>query len=342
MFKRTTILCLLCCSALLSACASNPNSFWHTSTEQLIDNHYYQKAIVKITANIPIDQKLLLKVKKLAKKQRRKQTQKINLLVKQQKWGQARDTFKQLKSKQPNPTYFTKLNLLIDNAQFEEERLINTQRTLLEAELLDIQFTQQDLSGRIRNNKTNWFSQSDDLISQKQQLAEKLLHLSTQALVVKDYKNAQKAYVKAIEFDRQLSTGEITQAINKGLSQQNNKAINERQNSLIKQLYFAISTHNFDYIIEIQGILSNEPFHGSAVEKVLRKAKSTRLQHAIRLDDIASKQYRKGNISFAVTQWQQALSLTPTEIRIQEKLIRAQKVQRKLEKLTATEESFIP
>lgn len=342
MFKRTTILCILCCSALLSACASNPNNFWYTSTEQLIENHDYQKAIVQISANIPADQKLLLKVKNLAGKQRRKQIQKINLLVKQQKWGQARDTLKQLKSKQPNSASFTKLNLLIDNAQFEEERLINTQQALLEAELLDIQFIQQDLSNRIHHNKTRWFPQNNNLMSQKQRLAEKLLQLSTQALFVKDYKNAQKSYEKAIKLDRELKTGEITQAINAGLSNQNNIAINERRNSLIKQLYFAISKQNFETILNIQEILSHEPFHGAEVERVLNEAKNNCSEHSHKLDEIASKQYRNGNISLAVIQWQQALRLTPTDIRIQERLIRAQKVQRKLKKLTSTEESLIP
>jgi len=339
MFNRPATFLLLCCTALLTACASTPMNFWSTSTEQLIENQQYQKAIKQISAEDPVDRALLQQVEKLADKQRKKQTYRIGLLISQKKWGEARDTLNQLNAMQPNPTSFATLSSLIDKAQIEEERLINTQQALLEAELLDIQFLQQDLSGRIRYKQTSWFSSSDDLIKQKQKLAEQLLHLSTQALVKKDYANAQKAYEKAIEFDRQLGTGEITQAINAGLSQQNNEAINERRNSLIKQLYFAISVHDFDYIIKVQNILSNEPFHGAEVEKVLSKAQSTRLEHSLRLDEVASKQYRKGNISFAVTQWQQALRLTPTEIKIQEKLIRAQKVQRKLDKLTASEES---
>jgi len=339
MFKSLSILLLLCCSVLLTACASTPSNFWYSSTEQLIENQQYQKAIKQISAEDPVDRALLQQVEKLADKQRKKQTYRIGLLISQKKWGEARATLDQLNAKQPDPASFTTLSSRIDKAQLEEERLINTQQALLKAELLDIEFLQQDLSGRIRYNQINWFSSSNDLIKQKQKLAEQLLHLSTQALLKKDYANAQKAYEKAIEYDRQLGTGEITQAINVGLSQLNHEAINERRNSLIKQLYFAISVHDFDYIIKVQSILSNEPFHGAEVEKVLSKAQSTRLEHSLRLDEIASKQYRKGNISFAVTQWQQALRLTPTEIKIQEKLIRAQKVQRKLDKLTASEES---
>lgn len=340
MFKRPAVFILLCCSALLTACASTPTNFWYTSTDQLIESHRYQQAIEQINAEKTVDQALLLKVNKLAKRQRKKQFYKISLLIKNKKWGEARHTLRQLDSNQPNLTSFTTLNLLIDKAQFEEERLINTQRALLEAELLDVQFIQQDLSDRIGKSSTNWFSKKYDLVAQKQQLAEKLLHLSTQALFVKDYKNAQKAYEKAIELDRELGTGEITQAINAGLSHQNNKAINERRNSLIKQLSQAISTQNFDYILKIQEILSHAPFHGIEVERILSKAKKTCMEQSQRLDEIASNQYRKGNISFAVIQWQQALRLTPAETKIQAKLIRAQKVQRKLEKLTATDKQL--
>ncbi len=338
MINYPTSLLLVCGTLLLTACASSPSFFAYPNTQQLIEQHRYQQAIDQIMAKTPIDQVLLLKVKKLAEAQRQQQIKKISLLIKQKKWGQARESLAQLHDKQPKLASFSRLKLLIDNAQLEEERLINTQQALLEANLLNIKFMQQDLSDRIHHHRLTWFSNSKSLMAQQQQLAEKLLHLSTQALIVKDYKNAQKTYEKAIELDHKLGAGEITQAINEGLSHQNNVAINERQNSLIKQLKSAISKLNFDDILKIQAILSNEPFHGSEVEDVLIRAKKTRQQHALKLDAMASKEYRNGNISMAVTQWQQALKLTPAEISIQEKLIRALKVQHKLEELTPSEE----
>ncbi|MBQ0731115.1 MAG: hypothetical protein KBT75_10465 [Oleispira antarctica] len=339
MFNRPATFFLIACSALLSACAHSPSNFWHTSTEQLLENHRYEKAIEKISAEMPFDKALLLKVKNQAALQCKKQTAIINQLVKQKKWGEAREVLEQLNSNQPSQTPFTHFNSLINKAQLEEERLINTRLAMVEAQLLDIQFNQQDLYDRTHHNKINWFPQYDQLTVKRQALAENFLHLSTQALRVKDYRNAQIAYKKAIELDRELGTGEITQAINSGLSKQNTKAIDERRNSLIKQLDFAISTQNFEALLKVQEILSHEPFHGAEVEGALKKAKKTRLEHARRLDEVASKEYRNGNISLAVTQWQQALLLTPTDLKIQERLIRAQKVQRKLEKLTAIEEN---
>ena len=63
----------------------------------------------------------------------------------------------------------------------------------------------------------------------------------------------------------------------------------------------------------------------------------TRNKNAQQLDTIASKEYRKGNISAAVSQWQKALKLAPRNNEIQEKLIRAKKVKNKLKKLSNDE-----
>lgn len=337
MFNSRSAIILMVFPFFLFGCATTPSSFWYTSTEQLIASHQYQKAITQLTKERPNDQISLLKVKALAEKQQKKQTYEINKLINNKKWGEARAVLKQLSNNQPKLAALGTLELRIDRAQHEEERLINTQRALLEAELLSLQFIQQDLTDRIYFNRINWFSINEDLMAKKHKLAEELLSLSTQALLIKDYSNAQKSYEKAIELDKKLGAREITDAINTGLSRQNNKAINERQNSLIRQLYLAIDKKDFEYILKIQDILSNKIFNGAEVQRAISKAKNIRLEYSKKLDTSASKEYRKGNISTAIVQWQQALILTSEEINIQEKLIRAKKVQRKLEKLTNSE-----
>ena len=339
MFKRPTILVLICFSVLLTACANKPNKFWYTSTDQLIEKHLYEQAIHQIIAETPVNEALLLKVKSLAAQHLKIQTQKINQLVAQKKWGEARGTLNKLNLNQPSSTSFDALNTMIDKAQREEVRIIDTRQALLEAQLLDIQFIQKDLSKRIRHHRSDWFSNDNDLMVRKKALAETLLHLSTQALFMKDYKNAQKAYKKAIELDHTLKTTEITQAINAGLNNKKTKAINERKKSLIKKMSFAISTDNFESILKIERILSHKSFHDHDVDKVLSIAKKKRIEHAKALDDTASEQYRSGNISLAVTQWQQAIRLDPDNIKIQGRLTRALKVQHKLKKLTATKEN---
>lgn len=338
-FKYITFVISLCCYVLLSAC-STTSFFWReTNTEQLIEHHHYQKAIDKIKASTPVDTALLRKVNKLSQQYQHRQTEKINHLIKQKKWGEARFILEKLADSQPKTPILAILKASINTAQVEEERLINTRRALLEYELLDLKFAQLNLTNRINFNKYIWFPQDSILMKKKQTLAENLLQLSTQALLVKDYKNAQRTYEKAIELNRELQTGEITKAINTGLSLQNNKAIEERERSLIKQLYSAIATHDFDSILSIQEILSHDPFQGDNVEKALQAAKHTRTEYAKKLDNTASQQYRNGNISLAVIQWQQALLLAPNDIRIQERLIRAKKVKKKLEKLKSNEEN---
>ncbi len=337
MFKLIALFLTLYSLLMLTGCSTISGVFGHTSTEELIKNHQYQKAIDQIMAENPHNQALLLKIKVLAKKQSKEQSKKINQLVKQKKWGEARHLLNQLKENQPNSTSLPSLTLLIDKAQHEEERIVNTNRALAEAKLLNVQFIQQDLFDRIHYNQINWFSPHQGLVTKKKALAEELLHLSTQALLVKDYKNAQKTYEKAIELDKELGAREITDAIKTGLSEQSNKAINERQESLIRQLYLAIDKKDFEYILKIQSILSNRIFNGPQVARALIKATEIRQEYSKKLDTSASKEYRKGNISTAVTQWQQGLILTPEEIDIQEKLLRARKVQRKLDKLTSDE-----
>ncbi len=323
---------------MLTGCSTVSNIFEHTSTEELIEKHQYQKATEQVMATTPNDEELLLKIKLLAKKQSTKQIKKINKLIDLQKWGEARYVLNQLKENQPNERSLNSLTSLIDAAQHEEERLINTQRALLEAKLLAIQFSEQDLLGRIHYNKIDWFSHHQNLVLKKKTLAEELLDLSTKALLVKDYKNAQKTYERALELDRELGAREIKDAINSGLSKQNNKAIDERQKSLIRQLYLAIDKKDFEYILKIQSILSNKIFNGPQVIRALDKAKNIRQEYSQKLDISATQEYRKGNISTAITQWKQGLILTPKDIEIHEKLLRAQKVQRKLDKITSYEE----
>lgn len=338
MFKFIAYFLTLYSLLMLIGCSTISGIFGHTSTEQLIEKHQYQKATEQVMATTPNNQALLLKIKNLANKERKKQSQKINQLIKLKKWGEARHVLNQLKENQPHAISLNALTLLIDKAQREEERLVNTQRALLEAQLLTVRFIQQDLLDRTQYNKINWFSPYQGLVSKKKELAEELIQLSTQALIAKDYNNAQKTYQTAIELDKELGAREITDAINTGLSAQSNKAINERQNSLIRQLYIAIDKKDFEYILKIQEILSNQIFNGPQVVRALNKAIEIRQEYSQKLDISASQEYRKGNISTAITQWKQGLVLTPKDIDIHEKLLRAQKVQRKLDKITSYEE----
>lgn len=323
--------------ALMTGCSSPSIHIWYTSTQELVQQHNYQKAIAQIRAETPHNLQLVLKVKKLAKQHLHQQSKKIELFIKDKEWGQAKKLVSSLAFNQPKGTVLTHLSQAIDKAQKEEERLLNTRLFLVNADLLDIEFRQQALSDRIHFDRFDWFNQSQHLKEKKHQLAEDLLHLSTQALKVKDYENAQLAYEKAIEFDKQLGKGELKKAINAGLSFKNDAAIQQRQQSLIRQINKAIVELNFKHLLIVQEILSHNPFRGPEVNQALKNARKLRQEHAQILDLNAGKLYRKGNILKSVELWEQALTLTPSNHNLKEKLLRAKKVQRKLEKLSSSD-----
>lgn len=338
MFNLAKLLSIVFIAVFFTGCASSSNFFSSNTTEELVASHQYKKAITRLQSVTPNDLDSLSKVKKLASKHKIKQINKINSLVRQKQWGQARFILESLHTHQPEFSAYTSLKATIDNGEKEEHRLINTDKALLDVQVLQVQVNQQNLSKRINYNRVNWSSFFNNFDFKKQQLAKHLLGLSTQALMVKDYINAQKAYEKAIELDPSLGAGDITNAIKTGLSKQNNRAIKARKNSLIRQLNRAIKNKDYKALIVIQDILSNEIFNDASVKKALNKASLTLQIHAYRLDGSATTEYRKGNISNAIAQWQEALELMPEKISIQEKLIRAKKVQYNLEKIKRKKE----
>ncbi len=318
-----------------SGCSSHPIHIWHTDTQDLIQEHNYKKAINQVHAEKPVNQTLLKKIYAKAKQHLKLKSQLINQFVIQKEWGQAREVLRYLGDTQPIHTHLVDLEGIINQAQKEEERLLNTRLHLIESDLLDYKFKKQAFTDRVHHNRFNWFDQTFSLEERKKQLAEKLLQLSTQAIIVKDYTSAQLTYAKAVKLNQQLSHGEIKKAINTGLSSIGETTILLRQRALITQLTSAISNLNFNRLLKVENILSHEPFHGAKVEKALKQAHNLRHEYAQSLDKNAAKLYRKGDISKSVEQWLMAAKLDPNNISIQEKLLRAQKVLRKLNSLSS-------
>ena len=149
--------------ALTTACSSPAIHIWYTSTQELVQQHNYQKAIAQIQAETPHNSQLVLKVKKLAKQHLHQQSKKIELFIKEKEWGQAKKLVRSLVFNQPKGTVLTHLNQAIDQAQKEEERLLNTRLFLVNADLLDIEFRQQALSDRIHFDRFDWFNRKIDV-----------------------------------------------------------------------------------------------------------------------------------------------------------------------------------
>ena len=319
----------------LTACTSLPQPIWYQSTAQLLEQQDYKKALQQIESQHPIDKKQLEKVKRLAKKLRLKSSKTFHRLVAQKEWAKAKTLLRELAQNLPHHPDFMRWKKQLNEAYQDEQRLIKTEQALAQAQLLKVQFKQQDLTRRSHETYFNWFNNKQQLTEKKQRLAEQLIQLSTQAIATRDYSNAHNAYAQAIEFDQQLGQEPLHQAINDWLTQQNHQAIEKRQASLIRQLRNAINQQNFKQLIQLENILSKAPFSGQVVKGMLRTAHELRHKTASSLNRQADIAYRNGDISQAITHWQQATQLTPNQHDMQRKLSRARKVQKKLDKLTA-------
>jgi|GEM_PF-1532242 len=332
LFMASTLLCLTACTGL-----SQP--IWYQSTPQLLEQQNYKKALQQIKSRQPVNKKQLEKVKDLAKKLRIKSSKTLQRHVTQKEWAKANKLLRELSQNLPHHPEFLRWEKQLDKAYQDEQRLIKTEQALAQAQLLKVQFKQQDLTRRSHNSHFNWFNNKQQLTEKKQHLAEQLIQLSTQAIATRDYTNAQNAYAQAIEFDQQLGQESLHQAINDWLTQQNHQAIEKRQASLIRQLRNAINKQNFKQLIELENILSKAPFSGQLVKRMLQTAHELRQKTASSLNRQADIAYRNGDISQAITHWQQATQLTPGQHDMQRKLSRARKVQKKLDKLTAKQAS---
>ncbi len=334
--SKLAALITLSCLLGLTACSTAPHSFWYQSTAELIELQYYKKALEQINDHKPVKQFQLKQVRRLAKVLHRKNKNTFNRLIRQKKWSNAKETLANIVQHQPHHSDYEKWKKQLTKAMNTEYRLIKTEQTLAQAHLLKASFKQHNFRQRSHSHTYNWFDNSNTLLDQKQKLAEQLIELSTEAIAQHDYKNAQKTYAQAIEFDQQLGRNHLNQAINEWLSEQNHNAIQKRQHSLVKQLSKAINKKDFKQLITLQDILTKAPFNGRNVHNILKKADNLRQENAISLDGQADNIYRNGEISQAISLWQLAHTLTPNRRDIHQKLLRAKKVLKKLEKLTSS------
>ncbi len=318
----------------LSACTSLPQPIWYQSTAELIEAQQYKKALQQIQHQLPVDTKQLENVRRLARQQQLTKSKSFKKLIAAKEWARAKKILREVQLNLPPHRDFSRWQKQFNKALHNEQRLINTEQALLQAQLLKIQFKQQDLTRRSHETFFNWFNNKSELITHKQQLAEQLIQLSTQAIAKRDYNNAQKTYAQALEFDQQLGRESLHQAINDWLSEQNYHAIQKRQASLIRQLRNAMNKMDFKQLIKIEGILSKAPFSGKTVHAMLKKAQNLRQNNAISLNEQANTHYRDGSISQAIEFWLQAQKLAPGRHDITRKLLRAKKVQQKLRRLT--------
>lgn len=318
---------------ILNGCSHLPKNIWFESTEQLVEDKQFAKAISKIETQQPVNKKQLRSVKRQASRYRQQQIRTINKLMTSKQWGQAQNIITKMTLSQPEHKSWQSIQKKLNHKKAQEQRIIDTEVALLQAKQLKIRMKQADFENRSVTGSFNWFTQDSTLAEERLDLAEWLIALSTAALEQQDYGRAQTTYAKAIELNQEIKASKLDQDINQGLTAQNDSSVLKRQTSLLKKLKNAMEQEDFPLIAKYQRILSRAPFKGKQVTKSLAQAKALRQRTAKLKDKQADKIYRQGEVKQAISLWQQVQLLDPQLKGIKDKLQRSLKVQKKMQTL---------
>jgi len=327
---------------ILSGCARLP---WQTqSVNSLVEQHQYQQALLQLDrqqrdaahADQLSDDAYLEKVKTikhLAEQHRQRLHQHIQHHLQQQAWAKADSVLHKAELNLPSNTRTDALRKRYHQLRNEALRKVDTRLALAEADYLLAKEVQ--LAFNKQDQTSDWRLTTDELELKHARLAlaQTLMELSIAALASQDYSGAEVTFNTATQLNAELSKSDIQQVIHQGLAERTEQAILFRQNQLLKKLAIAESEQDFKKMQGLISILSTGPFKGQDVTGPIARAEQLILEHAKALDKQADRIYQRGDIQQAIELWHQAKSLAPELNGLQDKLTRAEKVQRKLEEL---------
>lgn len=336
MFKHIKSLLPVLFVILVSGCSTNSSKFWFQSTDALIAQGNYKKALKQLQEDNQQQDAIYKKIQKRDTLEARKLMQTIHGNINQKHWGKAKSNLKKLKEYHSWQPQFSSIEKKLISQKANERRLIETELALSEAQLLDAQFSLLDFEKRVSNS--SWSIKEMQLTHNKNKLASYLYELSIDAIAAQDYERARNAYNQALKLNNQLHQSALSKSINEGIKKPNQNAILDRQTSLLNALNLALEKYDYDQIINLQSILTNAPFKGPAVKKAIKQANATRQKQAKRLDKQADAVYRQGKVTDAIKLWKEAEKLAPSLTTVQDKLARANRVHKKLIKLRAITE----
>lgn len=329
MNKLVTVLCCLA----LSACGTLSQPIWFESTDSLIVNHEYQRALEQAKNSETKDLELIRAIERQANIYRRKQLKRLQTHFIKKEWEHAEQLLYSLQLSQPPHPQFKRAVLQLEKLRSQEKLELESKVALAKAHLLEQQ-TQEHMFQR-RNTQISryWWQSQTPLVSEKHALADTLLFLSNEAIRQDNYKLAHTTFSQALEFNDELKDDPIRSQIRLGLKQRNAATISQRQTHLISKLRDAMEEENFEQILTISSVLSKPPFNSKAVDSALSDAQALLKENAQELEQQGDSIYRQGSIASAIELWQQAQALVPSLPGLQDKLIRAQKVKQKLDLL---------
>jgi tetratricopeptide (TPR) repeat protein len=331
MYKPFRLGIIITCFLSIHACSFIPSKIWYQSTESLLDQGEFKKALEQIAAEG--NESLYVKVRKQALNKSKHKVTTISSYIDNKQWGMAEKKLNQLSKSFPWQDTFVLLKYRIDQGEAEETRLLKTQLALAQVEILRVKHLTVEFDRRRLNINHSWYFTESRLNNEKLTLAQSLYRLSLLALNQQDYQNAQKAYSEALKLNPLLDKYGLAITISRKINQKNNNAIKTKQASLIIELDNAILSEDFTKIITLQDILSKAPFKGEKLDSILNQATASRQKRALTLDKQADTYYRTGELINAIELWAQAKTLAPDDLNYHNKLARASRVQSKLTEL---------
>lgn len=176
----------------------------------------------------------------------------------------------------------------------------------------------------------------DDLASieqQKNDLALSLQTLSEQAYETRQYSLARLAHEQAFELSPEMKQNSNWQAMSKRLSRQQRGRVQSEIRAYSKRLQAAIKQQQFAKIHSLRQAILKQSYKDRELNRLMQAGLTMIENQAKEKDELGDQAYRIGDIEQAIDLWAQAKQWHPSPGLIDEKLKRAQKVLRKLDKI---------
>ncbi|EAT13165.1 hypothetical protein HF888_06725 [Bermanella marisrubri] len=197
--------------------------------------------------------------------------------------------------------------------------------------LMQKQKTQEYLK---QHHNLPWWQ--DDLVDvelKKASLAKQLQTLSEQAYETRQYSLARLSHEQALELNPEVKQHKNWLDMSKRLNLQQRGKLQSEIRSYSKQLSQAIEQQAFSEIHRLRQSILARAYKDRELNRLMRAGLELIQDQAQKKDEQGDQAYRIGEIELAIELWAEAKQWHPSPGLIDEKLTRAQKVLRKLDKI---------
>lgn len=319
--------------ALLTGCSALNTSNWHPTTDELIEQKQFVRALEITEKHSPVDKKLIDKIERLAAKHRRAELKHIQTLLINKQWLAAEHRLEELETHVPAHKKIASTYKQLNDLRENERLKLEAEKLLAKSLLLKIELKEVEFNDRNRDPSFSWYSNKAKLNDERIELAQNLIELTQESFDHNNLYLAKQSLFEALLLDSTLEVSKLKKELEAEINRRNKASLAEKQSQLIKQLNSAIEGENFEQIVRLVKTLSSSVYKGKQVKQKLDEANILLSSNAKELDETADFAYRQGHVRQAIELWQQSQTLYAQLPGVEEKLSRAQKVLNKLEDL---------